>query len=178
MAGLVDSTVYRFLELKSRVLGGRPAGPSHRVIVPGAIKPITKAPVGLQVNDHIVAPGDVVFRHACQLGFEGIVWFALQAAFSAAWTLPPPALRMPTIYLFPACCARAASGHAAAPPSSVMNSRRRITRSPRRRARAAYAGLRRFFLAFTARRRVDDFGSRPSADSVVAAVQRGGRHRR
>jgi ATP-dependent DNA ligase len=23
--------------------------------------------------DHIVAPGDVVFRHACQLGFEGIV---------------------------------------------------------------------------------------------------------
>jgi ATP-dependent DNA ligase len=27
---------------------------------------------GLQVND-IVEPGDVVFRHACQLGFEGIV---------------------------------------------------------------------------------------------------------
>ena len=35
------------------------------------------------------------------------------------------------------CCARAAIGHAAAPPSSVMNSRRRIIRSPRRRARAA-----------------------------------------
>ena len=36
------------------------------------------------------------------------------------------------------CCARAASGHAAAvPPSSVMNSRRFITRSPRRQARAA-----------------------------------------
>jgi hypothetical protein len=34
------------------------------------------------------------------------------------------------------CCARAASGHAAAePPTSVMNSRR-LTRSPRRRARA------------------------------------------
>src|SRR5262249_50889792 len=33
--------------------------------------------------------------------------------------------------------ARAAIGHAiAAPPSSVMNSRRRITRSPRRRGRA------------------------------------------
>jgi hypothetical protein len=29
--------------------------------------------IGLQVNDHIVAPSDVVFRHACQLGFEGIV---------------------------------------------------------------------------------------------------------
>jgi bifunctional non-homologous end joining protein LigD len=31
------------------------------------------ARVGLQVNDHIAEAGDVVFRHACQLGFEGIV---------------------------------------------------------------------------------------------------------
>jgi len=37
------------------------------------IRLLAKASVGLQVNDHIVAPGDVVFRHACQLGFEGIV---------------------------------------------------------------------------------------------------------
>jgi ATP-dependent DNA ligase len=37
------------------------------------IRLLTKAPVGLQVNDHIVALGDVVFRHACQLGIEGIV---------------------------------------------------------------------------------------------------------
>jgi bifunctional non-homologous end joining protein LigD len=29
--------------------------------------------VGLQVNDHLAAAGDVVFRHACQLGLEGIV---------------------------------------------------------------------------------------------------------
>src|SRR5262249_43745145 len=35
--------------------------------------------------------------------------------------------------------ARAANGHADAPPRSVMNSRRLITRSPRRRARAAWA---------------------------------------
>src|SRR5262245_48089272 len=42
---------------------------------------------------------------------------------------------MPTIYLFPACCARASSDHAAAaPPSSDMNSRL-FTRSPRRRGR-------------------------------------------
>jgi bifunctional non-homologous end joining protein LigD len=34
---------------------------------------LAKAPEGLQVNDHIVEPGDVVFRHACQLGFEGLV---------------------------------------------------------------------------------------------------------
>ena len=38
------------------------------------------------------------------------------------------------------CCARAATGHVAtAPPSSVMNSRRLLTRSPRRRAPAARA---------------------------------------
>jgi bifunctional non-homologous end joining protein LigD len=37
------------------------------------IQLLAKAPIGLQVNDHIVEPGDVVFRHACQLGFEGIV---------------------------------------------------------------------------------------------------------
>src|SRR5947208_8473456 len=34
---------------------------------------LAKASVGLQVNDNIVAAGDVVFRHACQLGLEGIV---------------------------------------------------------------------------------------------------------
>jgi hypothetical protein len=26
-----------------------------------------------KVNEHIAEPGDVVFRHACKLGFEGIV---------------------------------------------------------------------------------------------------------
>src|SRR5262249_25411695 len=40
-------------------------------------------------------------------------------------------------FFIPACCARAASGHAAAaPPSAKMNVRRFI-RSPRRRGRAA-----------------------------------------
>jgi hypothetical protein len=41
---------------------------------------------------------------------------------------------------FPSCCARAARSHpsAAAPPSSVMNSRRLVTRSPRRPPRAAW----------------------------------------
>jgi bifunctional non-homologous end joining protein LigD len=37
------------------------------------IRLLAKASAGLQVNDHIVEPGDVVFRHGCQLGFEGIV---------------------------------------------------------------------------------------------------------
>jgi ATP-dependent DNA ligase len=34
---------------------------------------VAKASVGLQVSDYIVEPGDLVFRHACKLGFEGIV---------------------------------------------------------------------------------------------------------
>jgi bifunctional non-homologous end joining protein LigD len=29
--------------------------------------------VGLQLNEHIAEPGDVVFRHACKMGLEGIV---------------------------------------------------------------------------------------------------------
>src|SRR5262249_57831921 len=41
----------------------------------------------------------------------------------------------PTRGVFPACCARPATGHVAAPPSSEMNSRRFIIRSPRRRGR-------------------------------------------
>jgi bifunctional non-homologous end joining protein LigD len=31
------------------------------------------AQIGLRLNEHIAEPGDVVFRHACKLGFEGIV---------------------------------------------------------------------------------------------------------
>jgi bifunctional non-homologous end joining protein LigD len=31
------------------------------------------AEIGLQFNEHIAEPGDVVFRHACKMGLEGIV---------------------------------------------------------------------------------------------------------
>jgi hypothetical protein len=34
---------------------------------------LRNARFGLGFNDHIDEPGDVVFRHACKLGFEGIV---------------------------------------------------------------------------------------------------------
>jgi len=34
---------------------------------------LARARIGLEVNDHIAEAGDVVFRDACQLGFEGIV---------------------------------------------------------------------------------------------------------
>jgi hypothetical protein len=60
------------------------------------------------------------------------------AAMRMFTVVDSPGWSTPTLRLFVVCCARAASGHvAAAPPSSVMNSRR-LTRSPRRRARANY----------------------------------------
>jgi bifunctional non-homologous end joining protein LigD len=36
-------------------------------------KLIRKASWALQLNEHIADPGEIVFRHACKLGFEGIV---------------------------------------------------------------------------------------------------------
>jgi bifunctional non-homologous end joining protein LigD len=37
------------------------------------VRLLDQALPGLQLNGHIADPGDVVFRHACQLGYEGIV---------------------------------------------------------------------------------------------------------
>ena len=34
---------------------------------------LRKASVRLQLSEHIEEPGDIVFRHACKLGFEGLV---------------------------------------------------------------------------------------------------------
>jgi bifunctional non-homologous end joining protein LigD len=50
------------------------------------IRLLAKASVGLQVNDHIVEAGDVVFRHACQLGFEGIVSKRLRSPYRSGRT--------------------------------------------------------------------------------------------
>ena len=34
---------------------------------------LVKTLPGLKLNDHLAEPGHVVFRHACALGYEGIV---------------------------------------------------------------------------------------------------------
>jgi bifunctional non-homologous end joining protein LigD len=36
-------------------------------------KLIRRARTGLMLNEHVDEPGDVVFRHACKLGLEGLV---------------------------------------------------------------------------------------------------------
>src|SRR5262245_61663580 len=68
-----DSRVFLYafdlIELDGRDLRREPIE-RRRVLL---IRLLAKASVGLQVNDHIVEPGDVVFRHACMLGFVGIV---------------------------------------------------------------------------------------------------------
>ena len=76
-----DGTVFLYafdlIELDGRDLRGEPIE-RRRVLL---IRLLAKASVGLQVNDHTVEPGDVVFRHACQLGFEGIVSKRLGSAY-------------------------------------------------------------------------------------------------
>ena len=44
------------------------------------------AQIGLQLNEHIAEPGDVVFRHACKLGFEGIVSNRLGSRYTSGRT--------------------------------------------------------------------------------------------
>ena len=41
---------------------------------------------GLQLNEHITELGDVVFRHACKLGFEGIVSKRLGSRYTSGRT--------------------------------------------------------------------------------------------
>src|SRR5262249_54145076 len=47
---------------------------------------IAKDRAGLQPNEHITEPGDVVFRHACKLGFEGIVSKRLGSRYTSGRT--------------------------------------------------------------------------------------------
>ena len=46
-------------------------------------KLLRHAKAGLLLNEHIDEPGDVVFRHACKLGFEGIVSKRLGSPYRA-----------------------------------------------------------------------------------------------
>jgi bifunctional non-homologous end joining protein LigD len=61
--------VFDLLELDGRDLCREPIELRKAALA----KLLRKAPVRLQLNEHIDEPGDIVFRHACKLGFEGIV---------------------------------------------------------------------------------------------------------
>jgi bifunctional non-homologous end joining protein LigD len=61
--------VFDLLELDGRDLRGEPIELRKATLA----KLLRKAPVRLQFNEHIDEAGDIVFRHACKLGFEGIV---------------------------------------------------------------------------------------------------------
>jgi bifunctional non-homologous end joining protein LigD len=68
-AGHVVLRTFDLLELDGRDLRREPIERRKMLLM----RLLARARVGLQVSDHIVESGDVVFRHACQLGFEGIV---------------------------------------------------------------------------------------------------------
>jgi hypothetical protein len=56
----------------TRKLGSRQAQPSKNLPATSLVAGSASKP-GSMLNEHIEEPGDIVFRHACQLGFEGIV---------------------------------------------------------------------------------------------------------
>jgi bifunctional non-homologous end joining protein LigD len=66
-----DARLFAFdlLELGGRDLRSAPLEQRKRELA----KVLRKATWALHFNDHIDEPGDIVFRHACKLGFEGIV---------------------------------------------------------------------------------------------------------
>jgi hypothetical protein len=57
------------LELDGKDLRGEPLEVRKKAL----IRQLANTMPGLQLNGHIADLGDVVFRHACQLGYEGIV---------------------------------------------------------------------------------------------------------
>jgi len=65
----ISSRAFDLLEFDGKNLRREPLE-RRRVLL---MRLLAEVSVGLQVNDHIAAAGDVVFRHACQLGLEGIV---------------------------------------------------------------------------------------------------------
>jgi bifunctional non-homologous end joining protein LigD len=55
-------------------LGGKDLRRTHLEERKGVLaKLVRKASWAVQLNEHIAERGDIVFRHACKLGFEGIV---------------------------------------------------------------------------------------------------------
>jgi bifunctional non-homologous end joining protein LigD len=66
-----DRLRHGLLELGGKDLCSSPLEERKRQLT----KILRSAAWALHFNDHIDKPGDVVFRHACKLGFEGIVSF-------------------------------------------------------------------------------------------------------
>jgi len=92
-------------------------------------------PAGLRINEHLPYPGEMVFRHACKLGLEGIVSKPLGSRYRSG--RPPDWLKFKN----PERAAREAWGRHA--NISVDGHRRSSSRSPARSPQTvrAKAGL-------------------------------------
>ena len=66
---LVFLYAFDLLELNGKDLRREPLESRKRELT----RLLRNAKPGLRLNEHIDEPGDIVFRHACALGFEGIV---------------------------------------------------------------------------------------------------------
>jgi ATP-dependent DNA ligase len=67
--GQVFLYAFDLIELNGDDLWGEPIEARKAALA----KLLRHAKVGMLLNEHIGEPGDVVFRHACKLGLEGIV---------------------------------------------------------------------------------------------------------
>jgi bifunctional non-homologous end joining protein LigD len=74
-----DAMLYAFdlLQLNGEDLRSLPLGERKAKLA----KLLVRAPVGIVFNEHTDEDGAVVFRHACKLGFEGIVSKRLTASY-------------------------------------------------------------------------------------------------
>jgi bifunctional non-homologous end joining protein LigD len=77
-------------------------------------KLVRKASWAVQLNEHIAERGDIVFRHACKLGFEGIVSKRLGSPYvsgrsrhylSQKLDRPLPTSRRPRVFRIVVACA-------------------------------------------------------------------------
>jgi bifunctional non-homologous end joining protein LigD len=65
----VAQFAFYLLELGGKDIRRAPLEERKRALA----KLVHKAAWAVQPNEHIIERGDMVFRHACKLGFEGIV---------------------------------------------------------------------------------------------------------
>src|SRR3954453_6611432 len=86
--GAVFLFAFDLLELEGGGLRREPLELRKRELT----KLLRLAQVGLQLNEHIAEPGDVVFRHACKMGLEGIVSKRLGSCYRSGG--PPEWVKM------------------------------------------------------------------------------------
>jgi bifunctional non-homologous end joining protein LigD len=90
-------------------------------------KLLRKAAVSLQLNEHIIEPGDLVFKHACRMGLEGIVSKRLGSTYRSGRSNHWLKMKNPT-----APAVKARGGRGLGPLTATVFVARRLIRYDRR----------------------------------------------